>query len=51
MALNITASEAKGSRIFSILELLESNVHIVHTHNKDGFSPLHLSVKSLKEDC
>lgn len=50
MALNIAANEAKHSRILSILELLESNVHTVHTLNIDGYSPLHLSVRSLKED-
>lgn len=50
MALNIAANEAKHSRILSILELLESNVQIVHRLNKDGYSPLHLSVRSLKED-
>uniref|UniRef100_A0A8W8JG01 Uncharacterized protein n=1 Tax=Magallana gigas TaxID=29159 RepID=A0A8W8JG01_MAGGI len=47
-ALSIAAKETKRSRILSILKLLESGVDITNTLNKEGYSPLHLSVKSLK---
>lgn len=46
-ALSIAAKETKRSRILSILKLLESGVDITNTLNKEGYSPLHLSVKSL----
>lgn len=50
-ALGIAAKETKRSRILSILELLQSNVDIINSLNEDGYSPLHLSVRSLKGDC
>lgn len=50
-ALGIAAKETKRSRILSILELLQSNVDIINSVNEDGYSPLHLSVRSLKGDC
>lgn len=48
--LNIAAKESKCSRIQSILILLESNPNIVDTLNEDGYSPLHLCVRSLSGD-
>lgn len=49
-ALHIAAKETKRSRIMSILELLESNVDIVNTLNAEGYSPLHLALRSFIKD-
>lgn len=48
-ALSIAANCKKHSRIRSILLLLKNDENIVNVINDDGNSPLHLSVKSLKE--
>lgn len=45
--LSIAARESKHSRIQSILILLESNTNIIDTVDKNGYSPLHLCVRSL----
>lgn len=47
-ALSIAAKCPKHSRIKSICILLERCAAIVNTVNDDGYSPLHLSVRSLK---
>lgn len=47
--LSIAANCSKISRIRSILLLLKNDESIVKIINDDGNSPLHLSVKSLKE--
>lgn len=49
-ALSIAAKETNRSRILSILVLLETNAEIIKTVNEDGYSPLHLCVRSLKEE-
>lgn len=49
-ALHIAAKETKRSRIMSILELLEKNADTVDTLNVEGYSPLHLAIKSFKTD-
>lgn len=49
-ALHIAAKETKRSRIMSILELLESNVNTVDILNGDGYSPLHLAIRSFERD-
>lgn len=49
-ALHIAAQETKRSRITSILELLESNMDTVDTLNEEGYSPLHLAIRSFKKD-
>lgn len=49
-ALHIAAKETKRSRIMSILKLLESNVDTVNILNEDGYSPLHLAIRSFKRD-
>ena len=47
--LAIAAMEFRYSRIHSILTLLEKgSTQIIKTINDDGFSPLHLSIRSLK---
>nr|XP_022295718.1 uncharacterized protein LOC111105635 [Crassostrea virginica]XP_022295719.1 uncharacterized protein LOC111105635 [Crassostrea virginica]XP_022295720.1 uncharacterized protein LOC111105635 [Crassostrea virginica]XP_022295721.1 uncharacterized protein LOC111105635 [Crassostrea virginica]XP_022295722.1 uncharacterized protein LOC111105635 [Crassostrea virginica] len=49
--LSIAAMETKYSRIMSIAKLLESDSKVmIKTVNNDGFSPLELSVQSLKGD-
>lgn len=48
-ALSIAAKCSKHSRILSIFKLLESDLNIINTLNKEGYSPLHLAVKSLKD--
>lgn len=48
-ALSIAANCSKKSRIQSILLLLKNDKDIVNVINGIGHSPLHLSVKSLKE--
>lgn len=48
-ALSIAAKCSKHSRILSIFKLLESDLNIIYTLNKEGYSPLHLAVKSLKD--
>lgn len=49
-ALSIAAKETNRSRILSMLVLLETNAEIYKTVNEDGYSPLHLCVRSLKEE-
>lgn len=49
-ALHIAAQETKRSRITSILELFESNMDTVDTLNEEGYSPLHLAIRSFKKD-
>lgn len=49
-ALSIAAKETNRSRIRSILLLLETNADIIDTLNDDGYSPLHLCVRSLKAE-
>lgn len=49
-ALSIAAMQTKYSRIMSIAKLLKSGSRDIKTVNTDGFSPLELSVKSLKGD-
>lgn len=48
-ALSIAAMFSKPSRIRSILFLLKSNAKTIDILNEDGYSPLHLSVKELKD--
>lgn len=48
-ALSIAARCSKHSRIVSIFKLLESDLNIINTLNEEGYSPLHLAVKSLKD--
>lgn len=50
-ALSIAAKYSKYSRIQSILILLEGCRNIVNSVNYDGFSPLHLAVRSLNNCC
>lgn len=49
-ALSIAAIHSKHSRIQSILILLEGGADIINTLNEDGYSPLHLAVRSLNEN-
>lgn len=49
-ALTIAAKHSKHSRIQSILILLEGGADIINTLNEDGYSPLHLAVRSLNEN-
>lgn len=48
-ALSIAARCSKHSRIVSIFKLLESDLNIINTLNEEGYLPLHLAVKSLKD--
>lgn len=48
-ALSIAARCSEHSRIVSIFKLLESDLNIINTLNEEGYSPLHLAVKSLKD--
>lgn len=48
-ALSIAARCSEHSRIVSIFKLLESDWNIINTLNEQGYSPLHLAVKSLKD--
>lgn len=50
-ALSIAAKYSKYSRIQSILILLEGCRNIVNSVNYDGFSPLHLAVRSFNNCC
>lgn len=47
-ALSLAAKEANQSRILTIIKLLESVDGIVNSQDEDGYSPLQLSVISLK---
>lgn len=49
-ALTIAAKHSKHSRIQSIVILLEGGADIINTLNEDGYSPLHLAVRSLNEN-
>lgn len=49
-ALSIATKETNRSRIRSILVILEAGVDIIDTLNEDGYSPLHLCVRSLKTE-
>lgn len=46
-ALSIAAKETNRSRIRTMLVLLETGADIIDTLNEDGYSPLHLCVRSL----
>lgn len=49
-ALSIATKETNRSRIRSILILLQTGVDIIDTLNEDGYSPLHLCIRSLKTE-
>lgn len=48
--LSIATKENKQSRIQSILTLLKEDNNIIETLNGEGYSPLHLTVRSLTEN-